>query len=300
MYGTLLVPLDGSERAETALRFAELIPSQTIRLVAVEPVRLSAARDRWARDEEPPGGGTWLVSSPRAYLELIGLPLREQGRGVEVVVTRGQPRERIVEVSRDVDLIIMATRGGGATGALIGGIADHVARHASVPTLLIREVHAAAIRPIERLVVPLNGSLRAEEALPLAATMQRELGVAICLIRVVDPSTSIATIGELQRAAEAYLERQVRALGESGSTSCQVFVLRAGTVGERLVEEARPGDLFLMASRRRRRLGQMLLGGVTAEVTRRAPVPVVHIPAVPGDMATALHAARTGGEGDDR
>lgn len=91
MYGTLLVPLDGSERAETALRFAELIPSQTIRLVAVEPVRLSAARDRWARDEEPPGGGTWLVSSPRAYLELIGLPLREQGRGVEVVVTRGQP-----------------------------------------------------------------------------------------------------------------------------------------------------------------------------------------------------------------
>ncbi len=294
MYGTLLVPLDGSERAETALRFVELIPSRTIRLVAVEPVRLTAARDRWARDELPPGGGTWLVPSPRAYLELIALPLREQGRGVEVVVTRGEPGDQIVEASRDADLIVMATRGGGATRTLIGGTADHVARHASVPTLLIREVHAGAILPVERLVVPLDGSARAEEALPLAVTMQQELGTTICLVRVIDPSTSIATIGEMQHAAEAYLERQVQALEDSSRASHETHVLQSGTVGECLVEVAQAGDLFLMASRRRPRLGQLLLGSVTATVTRSAPVPVVLVPGMPGEMAASLRAAREG------
>lgn len=283
MYGRILVPLDGSELAETALRFATIIPSQTLRLITVEPVSLSAARKRSARGEWSPIGTSWLVTSSSTYLKLLAIPLREKGRGVEVVVTDGKPGQRIVEASTDVDLIIMATRGSGATGLLVGSTADYVVRHAKVPTLLIHDEHATAA--VVRLLVPLDGSARAEEALPLAATMRRQLGATIRLVRVIDPSTSLATTHELRRVAEAYLERQIEKLDDPGCASCEV---RLGRVDEQLLEAAQAGDLFVMAPRTRGWLGRVLLGSVATVVVRRSPVPVVLVPVVPGGMAPAL------------
>ena len=74
----VLVPLDGSEIAERALRYAALIPSRTIRLLACAPITLSAARKRWALGEVPPDGGDWLVTSPEDYLELVAVKLSNQ------------------------------------------------------------------------------------------------------------------------------------------------------------------------------------------------------------------------------
>lgn len=108
MYGRVLVPLDGSELAEAALRFAELIPSRTVRLITVEPVKLTAARNRWAREEFTPSGASWLVPSASAYLNLIAIPFREKGRDIEVVTTTGKPGQRIIDASADADLIVMA------------------------------------------------------------------------------------------------------------------------------------------------------------------------------------------------
>ena len=188
----------------------------------------------------------------------------------------------------------MATRGSGATGLLIGSTADYVARHATAPTLLIRDEHVA-VAEVGRLVVPLDGSRRAEEALPLAAALRRQLGATILLVSIVDPSTSLASTDELKRVAQAYLEQQIQRMGETEDLSYEVPVCRVGSVDESLMEVARTGDLFVMASRRRGRVGQLLLGSVTAAVVRRAPVPVVLVPAIPGGMASALNGAREQG-----
>lgn len=291
MNGRILVPLDGSESAERALRFAEVIPSPIVRIISVEPVRLTAARNRWAREEFAPNGASWAVSSTTAYLNLIALPFREQGRTVEVVVTTGDPGQRIAEAATDADLIIMATRGGGMTRRLLGGVADDVARHAPAPTLLVRDEHAPAVR---RLVVPLDGSKEAEEALPLAEMLARQFGASLHLVRVIDPSLTLSRTDELQRDTEAYLQKQLDGLGEPTGATLEVRVRRAGTVGESLLAVAREGDLFVMASRRRGRLGQLLLGTKISDVVRKSPVPVILVPAIPGHMATALRAAREG------
>lgn len=295
MYGKILVPLDGSELAETALRLAELIPSQALRLMTVEPVKLSAARKRWARGEEwTPTGASWLVSSASAYLNVLAIPFREHARDVEVMVTTGKPGECIVEASSDVDLVVMATRGSGASRFLIGSVADYVARHATAPTLLLRDEHAT-VTAVTRLIVPLDGSVRSEEALPLAVALQRQLGAAIRLVRIIDPAISLATTDELKREAEAYLERQMQQMEETAGASREVRVCRVGSVTESLLAVAEPGDLFVMASRRRGHVGQLLIGSVAAAVVRRAPVPVVLVPATPGGMASALRGARTRG-----
>ncbi|MEA2586926.1 MAG: hypothetical protein QOF33_5011, partial [Thermomicrobiales bacterium] len=107
----ILVPLDGSELAERALPYAALIPNRSIRLLACAPIELTAARKRWALGEVPPDGGDWLVSSPHDYLALVGLPLRQQGREVEAVVTQGKPGPCVVDAAADAELVEMTPRG---------------------------------------------------------------------------------------------------------------------------------------------------------------------------------------------
>lgn len=284
MHGRVLVPLDGSELAETALRFTGTIPGLALRLISVEPVKLTAARRRAARGEWSPLGTSWLVSSAATYLNLLAVPLRAQGRSVEVVVTTGKPGPRIVEVSTDVDLIIMATRGAGGSGLLVGSTADYVVRHASVPTLLLRDEHAVAA-DVTRIVVPLDGSARAEDALPVAAEIRRLSGATLRLVQVIDPSTSLATTHELTRAAEAYLERQVESLDDPAGVSCEV---RLGRADEQLLDAVRAGDLFVMTPRSRGWLGRLLPGDVSSAVIRRSPVPVVLVPEGARGMASAL------------
>src|SRR5687768_10987587 len=104
MYDRIVVPLDGSERAEAALPFAELIPSRRVRLLVVEPVVLSAARRR-AVVAPPPPWGSWHGLTPDAYLDVLAAPFRRQGRQVERVVESGDPGERIVAAAADAELI---------------------------------------------------------------------------------------------------------------------------------------------------------------------------------------------------
>ncbi|HET7092141.1 MAG TPA: universal stress protein, partial [Thermomicrobiales bacterium] len=129
MYDRILVPLDGSALAETALPFAELIPSRDVRLFVVEP----------AAAEPNSAAARWQGMPPAAYLAAVAAPLERQGRTVERVVEGGAPAERIVAAAGDADLIVMATRGlGQRQGVRLGSVADAVARRAPVPTLLIR------------------------------------------------------------------------------------------------------------------------------------------------------------------
>jgi nucleotide-binding universal stress UspA family protein len=260
----ILVPLDGSEIAERAVRYAALIPNRSVRLLVCAPIELTAARKHWARGEVPPDGGDWLVSTPEAYLELLAIPLRRQGREVEVVVTRGKPETCIVEAAADAEMVVMTTRGHGLTGHLVGGTADHVVRNALAPVLLVRDEHPVAAVAVLRLVVPLDGSDYAVEALPLAAILRHELGVALHLVRVVDPATSLATTDQAEHHAAAYLELQLARLDDTaGNTTYEV---RVGRPDERVLEALRLGDLVVMATRGYGELGRRLMGSVATAV----------------------------------
>jgi nucleotide-binding universal stress UspA family protein len=283
----ILVPLDGSELAERALDYAALIPSRSVRLLACRPIELSAARNRWARGEVPPDGSTWLVSSPADYLELVGHPLRAQGREVEVVVAAGKTGPCVLGASADAELIVMTARGYGATKLLVGSTSDYILRHAQIPTLVIRDERAAAV-PFLRLVVPLDGSEDAEEALPLASSLARQVGAAIHLVRVVDPGSWIASSSELEREAATYLERQVARLADhAGFVSSEVLVSTAGRIAEQILGTLRPGDLTLLATRGQGGLRRRLMGSVATAVADRATAPVVLVRAAPGEMERA-------------
>lgn len=289
-YGSILVPLDGSALAEGALYYVELIPSQTVRLLSVEPVVLSAARQRWALGETLPDGSTWLVSTPREYLDLIGRRFRDQGRQIEIAVLSGEPGPVIVEAAKTADLIVMATRGHGASRLHLGTTADYVVRHAPVPALVLRESTLKEAPAILRVVVPLDGSALAEEALPLASTLAQALHVPVHLVRAVDPATSLNTEAMLVSEADAYLVSQERQLASVVSVTREV---RSGTLPDSVVEAIRLGDLVVMATRGTGATRQ-LLGSVTEAVLDQTVVPVMLVSAARGTMARALAAAEHG------
>jgi nucleotide-binding universal stress UspA family protein len=278
----MLVPLDGSESAEAALPLAELIPSRCVLLFAVEPISLSAARKRWALNETAPDGSTWLVSTPADYLDLAGYRFRSQRRCVEVEVATGKPGPRIVEEAATADMIVMAMRGEGLTRLLTGGTADHVVRHAHIPTLLVHDDAAALTVALLRFVVPLDGSELAEEAVDLAKILQHELGATLHLVRVVEPAGSIAMTDALVHEAATYLEQLIQRLGDEPSGAD--YEVLVGSPGEQIVQTLLPGDLIVMTSHGIGGLGRRLLGSVTAVVVDGAEVPVVLVRAEHGDV----------------
>ena len=161
MFEKLLVPLDGSEMAESVLPFVEDMAKRYSAEVILLRV-VATPQDRWtAKVFQPPlavpGSTEDVVTSPHpVYREqemeslrgevertLSGVRkrLREAGLSVRVEVLFGRPADRIVEYAtkEDVDLIAISTHGRTGLGRwAFGSVAKRIMRATAIPVLLIR------------------------------------------------------------------------------------------------------------------------------------------------------------------
>jgi nucleotide-binding universal stress UspA family protein len=262
----ILVPLDGSERAEAALDWAYALPAQRVRLLRVCP-------------EEPPD------IQAAQYLEEVAARFRPPGRTIETRIAYGGPAESIVEDAADADLIVMSSQGAGGGGRLLfGSVADRVARHAPAPTLLLRASHhPVAAQPVRRIVAALDGSLAAERALPLATLLARELGVPIHLVSVSDKITSRAERDSEQRprdrsaprdeAPDTYLGRMAATL-ETLDVSASTEV-RSGPAAVEVMATLGSGDLLIITTHGQGAARRWQIGNVAEKLLRQAAAPVV-------------------------
>ncbi|HEU5430336.1 MAG TPA: universal stress protein [Thermomicrobiales bacterium] len=300
MFDTILVPLDGSPAAERALPYVALLPSRRVRLLQVFP-----DITEWFHPSEPllDAWRTGRADDAADYLWQAGAPLRQQGRQVDETWAFGDPAAEIVAAARDADLIAMTTHGRGlAERVALGSVADRVARHAATPTLLVRAGdHPVAGPPIAQLVVPLDGSPLADQALPVAADLAALLRVPVRLIRALDVDLIRAVILAGPAAAAAYagaqadLEREaVRDLDARAATLRQrglavTTEIRRGAPIAELLDAIQPADLVVLTSHGRGGVGRWLLGSVAEQLVRRAAGPVLLLHARPiaaGQFAT--------------
>ena len=288
MFARVLVPLDGSKAALAALDYAEVIPSESVRLLSVVPVSgplalpalLVARHDEWLAT---------VVANITVNLDEAAATLSRQGRTIETRVVMGDPAERIVEAAADVDLIVMTTHGHGAGGRMMyGSVADRVVRHAPAPVLVVRGgEHPVPSAPVGRIVVPLDGSAVAEQALPVAISLADDLGVPIQLVRALDvdmlretvragASAAAAyadSVETVRRAVVAYLDEQAKIVrGHDVMVGADV---RDGPATAEILRYTRPGDLLVMTTHGRGGIRRWLLGSVAEKVVREASVPVL-------------------------
>lgn len=121
---------------------------------------------------------------------------------------------------------------------------------------------------IGSVVVPLDGSELAEEALPYGNSIASRLGIELLLVQVI---TNDAPGGSAESARE-YLTQAAATLGDTVRTS-----LRMGDVAEQIIEAADEATeaLIVMTTRGRSGISRWLYGSIADRVVREAECPVL-------------------------
>jgi nucleotide-binding universal stress UspA family protein len=146
--GRILVPLDGSQAAETAVPPATRIAAACgadLLLVWVVPTVETIAGERAAAARLMPTAAAALLDvearEAAAYLENVASRVRAAGREARAAVERGEPVQVLLETAarERADLIVMATHGRSGVSALwAGSVASRVVAAGQRPVLLIR------------------------------------------------------------------------------------------------------------------------------------------------------------------
>jgi len=205
MLKMILVPLDGSARAEYALPVAARLARNsggTLVLVRV----VSFATDYWPAISSPyPSMMQAVVNGEleeaAAYLEKVAASAELAGLEIITTARHGAAAPVILATATEyhTDLIVMCSHGRtGLAHVIMGSVAEKVARHTFVPVLVVREqVGFPGVSPTEiaqplRVLVPLDGTAYAKAALEPAAVVLTTLAApgqrtALHLVRVVEP-----------------------------------------------------------------------------------------------------------------
>lgn len=156
MFAHVLVPLDGSQLAETALSYARYIVKAggKITLVSVVdmPFPTQMAFDIPVLQSMQPHELESTRDITRRYLQGKATELAAEGYITDSVVEVGYPEESIVNVARryGVDAIIMSTHGRtGLSRMLMGSVTYRVLNDAGCPVLVIpnKRTHSASADP---------------------------------------------------------------------------------------------------------------------------------------------------------
>jgi nucleotide-binding universal stress UspA family protein len=293
----ILVPLDGSPLAETALLPASILAQRFGACL----VLLVHSTDTWPKEAPSPADSLLAAFQAGDYLTAIARRLRDAGLTVQVEVIAEAPSSGISAEAQEhqADLIVMATHGRQGLDALLHpSVTWGVLRQSRAPILTWKITETAghpsnssglprflqdAAAPI---LVPLDGSLLAEQALPIAEELAQRLGNPLVLVRAAEqPSIAGSTLeypavlaqAQAWSLAEAtsYLERKCL---ELSSTGLQVEIDSqlgdAASIVEATVQNHQAG-LVMMASHGRSGLGRLLLGSVARRLLNRLEVPIV-------------------------
>lgn len=191
MFSHILVPLDGSPLAECVLPHTVAIAKAfDARSTLLRVLERSTTTGRLKSVD--PLEWQMVKAELNAYLHGVTTRLQEVGIKAENTLLEGQAAESVVQFvrSHDVKLIILSSHGrSGLSGWNVSGVVQKIILRAYVPTMIVR-----AYRPTlkelsglryRRLLVPLDGSQRAECVLPLAATLARHHESQLVLAHVV-------------------------------------------------------------------------------------------------------------------
>jgi nucleotide-binding universal stress UspA family protein len=257
----LLFATDGSRGADIALDFLGALPLSNADHVVVLTVPTytfvgdSGVRTQPTDHVVAPGGSAARAVAERARARLAG-----RGFSVAVDVAEG-PVARAIEAAalrHAAELVVVGSRGLGAfAGTLLGSVARQLARHASLPILVVRERRDAP----RRILLAVDGSEESGVAVGLLARLPLPAAARITLVRVVGgPSDVEAVTRVIDRASRALdslaVDREVTTRGHAP----EEILARANAAG---------ADLIVLGSHGQATAG-LLRGSIADQVLSQA------------------------------
>jgi nucleotide-binding universal stress UspA family protein len=191
MFQRILVPMDGSSLAECVLphilAIGKSFEAEITLLRVLDPVG-AVTRPR------PVDPLDWQIRKAEAETYLKSLAERFQGSGlqIDVEVREGKAAESVIEFARssNADLILLSSHGqSGISGWNISSVVQKIILRAQTSVMIVRAYHPA-IQELERMcygriLLPLDGSQRAENVLPTAATLARQHKALVLVAHIV-------------------------------------------------------------------------------------------------------------------
>jgi nucleotide-binding universal stress UspA family protein len=292
MYKQILVPLDGSAFAETALPLALELSRRTgadVRLAIVLEGVTSFSYEGWEAA---------TVEWSNQYLEDVLARIKGHAGGeVSHRVLSGHIVEMLQGEADDInaDLVVMASHGRGALSrAWLGSVADGFVRQTNLPVILVRppddaEPVTTFEHAFETMLVPLDGSELSERALSHVSDFGELFGSAYHLTRVVSYPTDIASpylphtaqlnqqiLDDARQGAAEYLEAHAENMRRKGlRVTTSVAVDAQAGHGILAEAEAVGADMVAMSTHGRTGLGRALLGSAADKVLRGIHTPLM-------------------------
>jgi nucleotide-binding universal stress UspA family protein len=285
MFHKILVPLDGSDLAQTALdpalALARHSGAEVILLRVPEMIRMMVPAPVGYGLMYPDQSLQHSTVQAQKYLRSVEEAWARPGLRLRAEVRDGEPAWVIVDMALEerVDLIVMSSHGyTGLTRWMYGSVAEKVLRAAPCPVLVVR----SAGRLLDKMLIPLDGSQFSERALGPGLAVADGLGASVTLLQAVpepdaddiaqldevEPGFGWRLQDEIKDDAEAYLRRltRTRRYGEPEIKA----VAPAGPAAETILKYAETNGIGLiaMATHGRTGLRRWVYGSVAEKVLR--------------------------------
>ena len=300
MYKNILVPLDGSPRAERILphvkHLADRFEARIMLVQVVEP-HIEFSGSRTAHQDEAIEVFLRETDLAEVYLSSLKDQLKEEGVHTLSEVVHGDVIKTILGVAQgwDVDLIAMASHGRtGHSRVFYGSTTAGVLHLVNRPLLLIRseadeESGRVDVSICKNILVPLDGSKRAEMILPYVEELALRFDASVVLLKVVGltsqnsrpkGSYSVLKLENFEQRtddAKSYLSTIQREFHERGIKV--KTLIKKGPIVKRICNAAvsEDVDLIAMASHGQTGLERVFYGSIAAGVLHQADRPLLLI-----------------------
>jgi len=275
MIKTILVGIDGSEHARTAVHFAlwlaERLQGCVVGLHVVDIVSIegsffhdisgSLGFEPYLDFSSKMRGV--LQERGKALLDAFAEQAQQSGVRADTVLGMGIVANELVERARTADLVVIGRRGLNerfSTG-LLGGTAESVTRRSAKPVFIAPLEFRACASPL----LAYDGSARAASAMQQAAEFCATLGLPLTVLTVNrDEEQGRRVLNE----ASSYLQPY--------NVTAQFELQQTGNAPERIANfiRERGHDLLFIGAYGHSRIIEMVLGSTTEYVLRNADCPV--------------------------
>ncbi|CAB0571768.1 universal stress protein [Corynebacterium diphtheriae] len=285
----VVVAVDGSEASQNAVRWA----ANTANKRGV-PLRLAASYTMpqflYAEGMVPPQElFDELQSETMDMIEAARVVAHEVAPDIKIgyVIAEGSPIDMLLDMSSDVTMIVMGSRGlGGLSGMVMGSVSAAVVSHADCPVVVVRsDNHVTETNKYGPVVVGVDGSDVSQRATEFAFEEAQARGAKLVAIHTwmdMQVQASLAGLAAAQQEWEIIEKEQTTLLKGRLQPLLERFpdvevemVITRDRPVRALEDCAHNAQLLVVGSHGRGGFRGMLLGSTSRALLQSAPCPMV-------------------------
>ncbi len=289
-----VIGLDGSEGSRHALNW--LLTQKAFGLKPIVPVMaydLPVTANRLSplgmlEDENAFADNAELQL--RAEIDASGLAGRhrpsasESASGeIDAVLSQGRPGAVLVEEGSKRELLVVGCRGRSTVAEIVlGSVGSHCVMHADVPVAIVPK-RADADKPIDRVVVGIDGSENSQAALQWAVDHSHStcsiLAVSVYSMAPFAALGVNASDSQLASHSQRLVDTAIGSLTPTENMARIVGVVMEGDPRNTLRAEGDKADLIVLGARGHKGVTHLLLGSVATSLTHHPTAATVVVPA---------------------